>query len=512
MAGDAREAIAYEDFWIGFVGPLSGPYRVKARCGDGRATAESDFPLGPEAIDDLVPHVEAMVYGRAVARRSGWSEPPEDEEDPDTAGSALASVGREIFDAVMGGGISTFHAVQREKFGALRIRIQLDLEDPGQLALSRIPWECLKPTDDPDLAFPGVDVTSPIVRSIEQAESRIDISPIDGRLRVLVVTANPPDTADLPGLPGEEAVIGRTFAERERNGDLEYDLIENASWEDLKEHLRERRDYHVLHFMGHGGFDPEKGGVLFLHRRDERGNELDSHHASAAELAELIRGRCDRLRLVLLNACNTARETGEKRAPQGVAAAFLSQGIPAVIAMQFEVADTAAVTFARTLYRDLVTFKPLEEAVTDARLDVLTEEGGTGRRTDFWMTPVLYLLGRSGAVFERGEPPHLDPPETVDAAGDPLVWLTEWGGKLVLNWRANAPEARDIVALFDEEPSDPDAYLGVNFEPASRDGRPVAETRTYTTDKRAERDRYHVAYLREKPDGGLEIIARYGPY
>jgi CHAT domain-containing protein len=58
------------------------------------------------------------------------------------------------------------------------------------------------------------------------------------------------------------------------------------------------------------------------------------------------------LRLVVLNACAGARSSPADPFA-GTAQSLLQQGLPAVIAMQFEITDEAAITFSHALYAAL---------------------------------------------------------------------------------------------------------------------------------------------------------------
>ena len=51
---------------------------------------------------------------------------------------------------------------------------------------------------------------------------------------------------------------------------------------------------------------------------------------------------------------------------------LVRRGIPAVVAMQFEVSDNAAVEFAPALYGALAAGRPIDAAVTEARKAMYT--------------------------------------------------------------------------------------------------------------------------------------------
>ena len=61
--------------------------------------------------------------------------------------------------------------------------------------------------------------------------------------------------------------------------------------------------------------------------------------------------------------------------------------MPAVVAMQFEISDEAAIVFAEELYTTLIGRQyPIDAAVSEARKAVFTEVNEIE-----WATPVLFL-------------------------------------------------------------------------------------------------------------------------
>ena len=74
------------------------------------------------------------------------------------------------------------------------------------------------------------------------------------------------------------------------------------------------------------------------------------------------------LRFVVLNACEGGR-SDDQDPFAGVAQTLAKQGVPAVLAMQFEISDRAAIHFSERLYRaSLVRGDPIDAARSDAWL------------------------------------------------------------------------------------------------------------------------------------------------
>jgi hypothetical protein len=156
----------------------------------------------------------------------------------------------------------------------------------------------------------------------------------------------------------------------------------------LRESLRDG-SYHVLHFVGHSDFTASGDGVLYL--EDSQGGHAPVY---GTELANLLADQT-RLRLVVLNSCEGARTTLTDPFA-GVATTLVQLGVPAVIAMQFEISDEAAILFAEELYTDLIGRQdPIDAAVAEARKAVFTEVNEIE-----WATPVLFLRSADGRLFD----------------------------------------------------------------------------------------------------------------
>jgi tetratricopeptide (TPR) repeat protein len=150
----------------------------------------------------------------------------------------------------------------------------------------------------------------------------------------------------------------------------------------------QKGQYHIFHFIGHGGFDRQtEEGVLVM--RDEAGR---GRFVSGQQLGWLLHNH-HTLSLAILNACEGAR-ADKADAFAGTGQSLVQQGIPAVIAMQFEITDAAAKTFAYGFYSALALGQPVEAALTETRLTLFSEDHGLE-----WGTPVLYMRSTDGRVF-----------------------------------------------------------------------------------------------------------------
>jgi hypothetical protein len=206
-------------------------------------------------------------------------------------------------------------------------------------------------------------------------------------IRVLVVTAHPAKLEEL-AIHEEMREVERTLGSLEDAGWVEMEYLHAATRETLLQKLDEK-SFHILHFIGHGAFDPkDRGGALLLERK---GGEPDP--MPARELGVLLGSHPD-LRLVVLNICHGAR--GHTADPfSGLAQSLIVGGLPAVVAMQSTVSDNAALCFARTFYEFVARRKPLDHAVTKARIAMYAK----GYETE-WAVPILATRSPNCRIFD----------------------------------------------------------------------------------------------------------------
>jgi hypothetical protein len=266
----------------------------------------------------------------------------------------------------------------RRQGAGLRLRLHLD----GGTA--NLPWEFL--FDEAKDNFLCLSRLTPIVRYLEIDDVPMALQ-LDPPLRVLGVISSPSDYPPLD-VEGEWTRLQGALSSQVKAGIVEVERLSPVTVDELLQVLQ-RRTYHVLHFIGHGGFrrSTEEGVLLF---EDELGA---SREVTGEELGILLQDHPS-LRLVVLNSCEGAR--GDVRDPfSGTAQNLVRRRIPAVIAMQFEITDTAAVKFSQSFYGAIASNYPIDAAVAEARKSVRL----MGNAFE-WGTPVLYMLSPDGRVFE----------------------------------------------------------------------------------------------------------------
>jgi hypothetical protein len=82
----------------------------------------------------------------------------------------------------------------------------------------------------------------------------------------------------------------------------------------------------------------------------------------------------------------------------GVAPNLVQRGLPAVVAMQYEILDATAKQFADEFYRALALGWPVDAAMQTTRNSISIEVGSD--KPDF-ATPVLYMRAKDGVILNE---------------------------------------------------------------------------------------------------------------
>ena len=254
----------------------------------------------------------------------------------------------------------------------LRVRLRLDAVPE----LDPVPWEYLYDTRLD--RFLTLSKETPLVRLMDSLE-RPPVITVEPPLRVLVMISSPSDMPEL-AVEREEQLLRATTGDLVKSGQLELVVLENATLTELQRALLD--EYHVFHFVGHGGFDQEsQEGVLVLEREDGT-----AHRVSGSRLGTLLHDARG-LQLAVLNACEGARSSG-RDAFSGVAQEFVRRGLPAVVAMQTEISDRAALVFTHEFYWFLTRGLPIDAAMCEVRKAMAISDEASE-----WGTAVLLRSG-----------------------------------------------------------------------------------------------------------------------
>jgi len=357
--------------------------RVVASAASGEASARFELPFSELEIENFVLRLSRAPRGSRRMESSEMSE--------------ARRFGGQLFAALFQERVRDLYhgALARAEDRGRGLRIALHLSGAPELA--HLPWEYLY--DEPN--FLAISAWTPVVRYLDLPRQRgpLELQP---PLRILAMVSSPTDAVALD-VARERANLEEALSGLIAAGAIELCWLERAS---LRALLRELRDaeFHIFHYIGHGLYDPRiEDGLLLLEDEAERGRAV-----SGRELGTILHD-CTSLRLAVLNACEGARSARDDPFA-GVAASLVQCEIPAVIAMQFEITDIAAVVFSEGFYGGVAAGFPVDAALAEARKAIYANHNDTE-----WGTPVLFMCVPDGRVFDIPHPPQLPLPDRGEA-------------------------------------------------------------------------------------------------
>jgi hypothetical protein len=366
-----KEQFTYQDFDLLIEPGPPGSYRARVLRSPAGESGPVQFML-PFSDPELENFVLKVSQSRRRTRGAGRPE-----------SAPLKEFGGKLYEAVFQGELRDVlqSGLSRTREQRAGMRLRLRLADTPKLA--ELPWEFLY--DRRHNRFLAQSRRTPLVRYLDLPDPPHPLS-VEGPLRLLVMISSP---SGYPALDVEQewAALTGALARQQREGRVVIERLA-ANMSMLRRRLRQD-EFHVFHFVGHGMFRPDWGdGVLVM----EDGNG-GPREVTGEELGGLL-NEYDATRIAVLNACEGAR-TGVSDPFAGMAQSLIQQGLPAVVAMQFEITDEAAIVFARELYGAIADGSPLEAALADARGAIRDE----GNPTE-WGTPVLYSRAPDGHLFD----------------------------------------------------------------------------------------------------------------
>ena len=354
----------------------------------------------------------------------------------------VRGLGGSLFEALFSGKVRDLYrdsfAVARQEGRGLRVTLALT----GAPELMHVPWEYLY--DDP--GFLSISTWTPVVRYLDLPRGRRPLE-VTGPLQILAAVSGPSDVVELD-TGREQATLEQALSELTAKGALEIHWLQSATLQELQRELR-KRDHHIFHFIGHGGYDSalDDGVLLF---EDETGH---SRRVTGAQLGTMLADETT-LRLAVLNLCEGARTSSDDPFA-GTAASLVHREIPAVVAMQFEITDRAAVVFGGEFYAALADGYPVDSALAEARKAIFADQNDVE-----WGTPVLFMRVADGRIFDvpASEKPVV--PETTPVVPPPPAVEPE-----------PAPPEPEPEPVRDESP--PRGYGGGNRSRTARLRRPL---------------------------------------
>jgi hypothetical protein len=352
--------LEYDDFRI-YIGPPSqGAFQVSVDSskGEGKSSFKNPFKVGIPADSETIGRLlfEKLFNGEV----------------------------RRLYDESLGAALASGRG--------LRIRLRIDAE--GKCAgVAALPWELLY--DPLKKFFLNKRLETPIIRHLITKHPP-GPEHLEPPLRILIAAATPSGVTTLD-LASEVRLLENL--QRSLKSKIDVHVLRHAQLHLLAKTLRERGPFDVLHFSGHGDFDPgSHKGSLLLETED---GAIDS--VTGQRLADQLGHLLKNLPLVVLNACYTGNFSAVQPSG-GVATALVQCGVPAVVAMGMEISNAAATSFSKEFYRYLAMGEPIEMAMTAARQEILE----ANEVPKDWSTPILYH--RPGPSTRTPPPPPPPPP------------------------------------------------------------------------------------------------------
>ena len=345
---------------------------VHSPAGEGRGTLH--FPYDELALDNHLTKLQLALLNSGRGQRRVV---PAEERTVREFGTAL-------FDALFAGEVRTLLDVSRHEARSkgTGLRVKLRCRAPE---LAALPWEFLFDTEVDE--YLCLSRQTPLVRYLE-VSTPCEPLKVSLPLRILGVVASPKDL-DALDVDREKQRVEKALEHLVAQGKVQLEWLGKPTWRELQQELSRNR-WHVVHFVGHGGFDQRRDeGVLAF--EDDDGN---AHLLGAGDVGLLL-GDHDDLRLAVLNACEGARSSA-RDVFSSTAAVLVRKGTPGVVAMQYEITDLAAIELARSFYDCIASGQPVDTAMSEARKAVRISLPGTLE----WGTPVLFMRAPDGQLFD----------------------------------------------------------------------------------------------------------------
>ena len=374
--------------------------------------------------------------------------------------------------------------------GRLRFRLWID-DDAAELHHEVI-WE--------RLYNKSVSRPVPLARSADTPFSRyisLDIAdpqPVDERpLRVLVAISNPNSLPEgLAEVKVEEELLGLSQALGDLSRQEQVAVTVLPGRTELAENVRQQLEEvrfkvedgetslsnillhlqgkHVLHFLGHGRFQSDKGqggrASLYLEKAGG-GWQVTGDETIMEQLGNL---RPQPL-LVFLAACESGKGAGQGPF-EGLGPKLVQAGVPAVVAMREQVEMGMARELTKDFYRRLLDHGEVDRALNEARNLLLSSQSAD------WSIPVLYMRLRDGRLLTKtagagSKPDGSTRPKPVDAesANHAVVQRTYTNGPLDRESRIRI--RKNLVQYFNlTELKTICTDLEIDYEnfPSSKDG------------------------------------------
>lgn len=316
----------------------------------------------------------------------------------------------------------SYDYLRKRKQDGEDIGLKLYLEFyPEVRILNSLPWEFLyMPLGKEDGRFLAGEETELILtRFVPEKDTNIIAEKGEQKLKILAVLSQP---TELDNVDAESLI-----ASLKNTPHIDFLLLEHPTSDSLEKKINEFSP-HILHFIGHG----DSGKLALIKdeqtlKEEKAENELrkaqgkpekkisEAHWVDSKDFRGFLRKNPPRV--VFLHACKGDTTVYLERSIQSFNSTARDLAyhttIPAVIAMQYEISNDAAETFATNFYQQIREGRNIDEAVTIARNVLGKKSLLPGRQTwddRSFGTPVIYLQSKGHII---------DPPPSDDSQRTP---------------------------------------------------------------------------------------------
>jgi WD40 repeat protein len=368
-------------------------FRVEIRRGTGPDTfhVRGDSPVAGQVSADVRLAAEELLGRRVELQRAVLRSSASIQDDGVEDEQRVQEIGRQLFTALLGS-VQLWGLYQASLMAAAheeeRLKVLVQTNDP---VLAGLPWEAMY--DDSNGSY--VSRRTHLIRQLDVPAAAAPLA-VKPPLRILGVVSSPVELRKLD-VQREKTNLEEVLTSLAHDRKAEV-VWAPSTWKDLQ-HTLSGGQWHAVHYIGHGGFDQKKDrGVLALTDKDGH-----MHLVAALELVDLLRQARTTPRLVVLNSCSGAASGVDLFS--GTAAALIRGGAAAVVAMQYEISDQAAVEFSRGFYDAIANGLGVDAAVSAGRVAIMGWRAGTLE----WLSPVLYLRGDDCCLFTMHQALPTDP-------------------------------------------------------------------------------------------------------
>lgn len=318
----------------------------------------------------------------------------------------IQKVGEALFDALFDNQLredflSFYTEIVKKRKQILQVILEIKGTIPEILAY---PWElmCLPAKyNQGDIHFATDWKLSFFRRLEENLKLPIQINPAE-KLKIALVISKP--TADSSLNDVEYQGVTKYLNSLDKDKVIFLPVMDSLDFSHIVDKLEEDKP-DVFHFIGHGRLIEKNGEyigqIAFV-------NDAGAANWKDAKMfSELFSGHTPKI--VILQACETGKQS-ETNAFSSVASHLIQQGVPVVIAMQYEVSNQTATSFVTEFYSRIIKGHSVEVAVQKARFKLAIDYGY--KQKDFAI-PVLYMNALDGYLFSNQSSTPPKPPSII---------------------------------------------------------------------------------------------------